>query len=685
MSSPLEPVVLRIALEPFCAHVETESAAKRIIGPVDFGWQTWQRHGPRALAFGAGMLANSPLGGSRRLVFCGYSPQWEGFYISSMGGAAYTFRHLGVNYVELSGRARNPSVLLLNHDGASPQARLVPCEDFEQIWQAYRAPDGTTLKGIFALQQALIDRWGGEYPPKQVRAFVVGPAAAKTREGAIVSNPVEKGRVTAVTDWCGRGGLGSQLFQQHNLVGCVFGGQWEPPVKESLKDYDPYFIAQFGERAIKVEKAATSKYSLDPKTGTGGTFGSNYHAMGEKLMSFNYRSVGEPRAERLKQQQAFIVAHYLKQFNEETIAKKQFEHCGEPCSVACKKMNGRFKKDYEPYHTLGPQVGVFDQRAAELLNDHADAMGFDAIQIGGTLAWIMECVATGRIAPEDYGLPPRSALRFEKFTADAQAFDLVNDSMRNARYAIATIDAILQEPRAAVFRAGIRAAAQELDRRHPDTRPGQCAVYLAHGAAGAMAPNQYFVPGMGSPMPIMGKYYVYYGADFLTPDELGRRNVERMVYELISDNTGLCRFHRQWGEQMAGKLAWERFGIDIDYFRHHFELARQIHAAEDGASIPWETERMAEMFFHYLRWQVESGKSVAHLAPWFAAVQSAGVSLESITADAPLPADHVALKKAAHLFWEAIRAAQTAAFSAMPRAEMTLAAPAVQATPTRDP
>ncbi|NWG30843.1 MAG: aldehyde ferredoxin oxidoreductase [Rhodocyclaceae bacterium] len=682
MPSPVQPTVLRIGLEPFAARTEIEPATNRTIGPVDFGWQAWRRHGPAVLTFGAGMLANSPLAGSRRLVFCGYSPQWESFYISSMGGAAHTFRHLGVDYVELTGRAARTSVLLLNHDGNEIRARLEPCEDFERFWQGYRAPDGTELKGIFALQQALIDRWGGEYLSKQVRAFVVGPAAARTIEGAIVSNPVEKGIVTGVTDWAGRGGLGSQLFRQHNLVGCVFGGHWEPPVKESLKDYDPYFIAHFGERAIKVEKAATSKYSLDPKTGTGGTFGSNYHAMGEKLMSFNYRSVFESREQRLRQQQAFIVDHYLQQFNAETIANKQFEHCGEPCSVACKKMNGRYKKDYEPYHTLGPQVGVFDQRAAELLNDHADAMGFDAIQIGGTLAWIMECVATGLIPPEDYGLPPRSALRFEKFTADPQDFDLVNDSMRNARYAMAVIDAILQDPRAAVFRAGIRAAARELDRRHPQTRPGQCAVYLAHGENGSMVPNQYFVPGMGSPMPLMGKYYVYYGPELLTPDELGRRNVERMVYELISDNTGLCRFHRQWGEPMAGKLAWERFGLDIDYFRHHFELAQQIQASEDGKSVPWETDRMAEMFFHYLRWQIESGKSLAHLSPW---LEAAGLALENITADATLPVDHAALRKAAHVFWEAIRAGQASAFAAPPRAEMKFAAPVEQAAPNRDP
>ena len=133
----------------------------------------------------------------------------------------------------------------------------------------------------------------------------------------------------------------------------------------------------------------TAKYCLDPKTNTGGTFGSNYHAMGDKILSFNYRSIYAPDEARLKQHDDFILEHYLKQFNEEIIKPKSFDHCGEPCAVVCKKYNGEFKKDYEPYEALGPQCGVFDQRAAELLNDHADAMGFDAIQIGGMIAWIM--------------------------------------------------------------------------------------------------------------------------------------------------------------------------------------------------------------------------------------------------------------------------------------------------------
>jgi glyceraldehyde-3-phosphate dehydrogenase (ferredoxin) len=627
-------------------------------GPVDLGLSMAKQH--NSLNIGAGIFAGSIFPGSNRLIINGFSQSWGNFYISSMGGAALVFDNLGINMVCIRGRASSPSILYLNRThGEEIEVDIVPVN----IWKIWENGRG----GIYSLIDYVLERFGGSYGTDP-RVLAVGPAAETTDMGAIASVPMKNGKATFVDTWAGRGGFGTKMLREHGIAAVIYGGTYIDEDFRDRKVADEWFTQKYNLKLATKDMEATTKYRFDPDFGTGGTFGSNYHAMGEKLMSFNYRSVFEPKAARLRQQQAFIVDHYLKQFNEETIAKKQFEHCGEPCSVACKKMNGHYKKDYEPYHTLGPQLGVFDQRAAELLNDHADAMGFDAIQIGGTLAWIMECVATGRIPPEDYGLPPKHQLRFEKFTADPQDFDLVEDSMKNARYAMATIDAILNDPRAAVFRHGIRAAARTLDQRHPDTRPGQCAVYLAHGENGSMVPNQYFVPGMGSPMPIMGKYYVYYGPELLAPDELGRRNVERMVYELICDNTGLCRFHRQWGETMAGKLAWERFGLDIDYFRHHFELARQIHASEDGKSMPWETERMAGMFFHYLRWQVESGKSLAQLAPCLEAAGEIGLSLEQITAAATLPADHAALKKVAHVFWEAIRAGQRAAFIAYTRA-----------------
>lgn len=585
-----------------------------ILGPVDYGWQRYNLY-PDSFTFGEGLLAGSSIPGSRRLVFAGWSPQWDGFYISSMGGAAYTFHGIGVNYVALRGQAAEPSVLLLNHKGGEVEVRLEPV-NYQPIWSSYADPAGHPLAGFYALQQALYDRYASEYEPDRVRIFTVGPASLYMNEGAIGSSPLRKGAFTPVVDWAGRGGLGSRLLQYHQVVGCVFGGDWEDPDLRDSAEIDAYFLEHFGKKTIQTDLAVTEKYRYFPEFETGGTFGVNMRELNERILSFNYRSIYAGEDQRLRQHDDFILKHYLAQFNEETIKPKNFLHCGEPCPVVCKKYYQRFKKDYEPYHVLGPQVGVFDQRAAEELNDYVDAMGFDAIQVGGTLAWIMELVADGLIPPEDFGFPPAGELKFQ-FTDDLRLFDLAADSAGNARYAIEVIHAILFDRRGAVFRQGMRAAALDLDQRYGIDSLNRT-VYLAHGETGYMAPNQYWVPGMFSPMPMMGKYYVYYGVEFLPPEALGRKHVERMTYELFSDNSGICRFHRKWAELITDEILCAHYGLEVDYKAHQFELARQIYQRERPKIGPWESERLIDLVMGYLEQWERHGLADPELKQWLA-------------------------------------------------------------------
>jgi glyceraldehyde-3-phosphate dehydrogenase (ferredoxin) len=132
-------------------------------------------------------------------------------------------------------------------------------------------------------------------------------------------------------------------------------------------------------------------------------------------------------------------------------------------------------------------------------------MGFDAIQMGSTISWLMELVRDGLIPPGELGLPPADALCFH-FANGGEAFDVVEDSARNADYAEAIADMILFSPAGAPFRGGMRSAARWLDATC-GTRTVDRAAYIPHGDNGCLAPNQYWVPGMLSPMPIMGKYF----------------------------------------------------------------------------------------------------------------------------------------------------------------------------------
>jgi glyceraldehyde-3-phosphate dehydrogenase (ferredoxin) len=110
---------------------------------------------------------------------------------------------------------------------------------------------------------------------------------------------------------------------------------------------------------------ATTKYRFEPDFETGGTFGVNFATLAGQTISFNYRSIYMDEVERLDIHEKCIVNHYLKQFNEEAIRPKHQRTCGEPFVAVCKKMRDEYKKDYEPYQTMGPLSGIFDQRAAE--------------------------------------------------------------------------------------------------------------------------------------------------------------------------------------------------------------------------------------------------------------------------------------------------------------------------------
>jgi glyceraldehyde-3-phosphate dehydrogenase (ferredoxin) len=583
-----------------------------ILGPVDYGWSRYRMY-PDSLSFGEGLLAGSSIPGSRRLVFTGWSNQWDGFYISSMGGAAYTFHGVGVNYVSLRGKAPETSVLLLNHKQGEVFVRLEPV-NVDVLWSGYANPEGRPLAGFFALQQALFDRYKGEYPEGKIRICAVGPTAKYTHEGAIGSNPLRKGELSVVTDWAGRGGLGSRMFRTNNLAAIIFGGEWEDPDLRDSSEIDAYFMEHFGKRTIQTDISVTEKYRYVPEFETGGTFGVNNRDMAEKIMSFNYTSIYHPDEERLKQHQEFILKHYLVQFNEETIKTKNFQHCGEPCPVVCKKINDIYKKDYEPYHALGPQIGVFDQRAAEEINDYADSMGMDAIQSGGTVAWIMDLVANGLIPPEDFNLPAASELAFQ-FTSDPEKFDVVKDSARNAAYAKAVIDMILFDPAGKVFRQGIRLAAMELDKKYK-IRSIDRAVFIPHGDEGHMAPNQYWVAGMFSPMPMMGKYFVFYENKFLPPDKLGKKCVERMTYELFNENSGICRFHRKWSETITDEILAAHYGLKVNYKEHQFNLARAIHEGESPKTVFWESERVVDLLITFLEQWSKAGLQDPDLAAW---------------------------------------------------------------------
>ncbi len=566
-------------------------------GPIDIGLYLSQSSD--CLNFGVGLLAGSIFPGSNRLFFTGRSPCWHGYYVSSMGGAGLIFDNLGINLVSIVGRAASPSILCLNRvHGEEIQVEVVaidPVRIFE-----------TAPGGVYSLMDHAMARFGERYE-NDPRVLAVGPAAAVTDFGAIASAPVKNGQVTPIDTWAGRGGFGSKLLRDHGLAAVIFGGTFVDEDFRDRKVADEWFERRYQKKLMAKDIEATVKYRFDPAFATGGTFGVNFAQLGGRLLTFNYRSIHMSEEDRCELHQRFVVDHYLRQFNDETIATRSMKNCGEPCPAVCKKMHGKFKKDYEPYQTMGPLCGIFDQRAAEKLTHHADCLGFDAISVGGVLSWLMDCLDSGLVKPAELGLTGSPV-----FSPDG--FAVETDSLHNAELGVAMLDAIIARRGILEFGLGARRLARQLGHARGwgmvDRFP-----YNAFGRGGWMVPNQYWTPGVLSPMPIMGKYYMHYGDDFLPPRELGRRNAGRMIGELTMDNLGVCRFHRQWAEEMIPEIMGSLYGLKEDYLERIRVTAIRLNCR--NASIPWESKCNRDFIHTYLRRRHEVvGDRDAELVRW---------------------------------------------------------------------
>ncbi|MBF0528556.1 MAG: aldehyde ferredoxin oxidoreductase [Deltaproteobacteria bacterium] len=561
-------------------------------GPVDLGLFLAAKH--QSLNIGVGLLAGSIFPGSNRLVVSGFSPCWGSFYVSSMGGAGLVFDNLGVNMLAVIGRAPGPSVLYINRlHGEEVDLSLAPI-DLDQVWKDGRG-------GVYSVMDWTLSKLGNRYR-NEPRILAVGPAARATDFGAIVSAPVNnQGKISYVDTWAGRGGFGSKMLREHNLAAVIYGGTHLDEDFRDRKVADQWFVEKYQKKLMAKDMEATTKYRFDPKADTGGTFGVNYATIGGRVLAFNYRSMYWDEQTRLDLHQHFIVDHYLKQFNDETIKTKSFHTCGEPCTAVCKKMHGEFKKDYEPYQTMGPLCGIFDQRAAEKLNHHADMYGFDAISAGGVLAWLLEAVHEKLLTPQELGLTAEPVFTPEGFQLEA-------DSLHNADLAVSLLDGIIKGEGILNLSEGARKVARRLARER-SKKILDMFIYNANARKGWMVPNQYWTPGVLSPMAITGKYYMMYGQEFYPPRELGRRNAKRFMAELILDNLGLCRFHRNWAEEMAPEIIESLYSQKKEYLAGIAMTAGRINSR--NSAIFWESSRNIDFIYTYLKRRHEIDKDQA--------------------------------------------------------------------------
>ena len=116
-------------------------------------------------------------------------------------------------------------------------------------------------------------------------------------------------------------------------------------------------------------------------------------------------------------------------------------------------------------------------------------------------------------------------------------------------------------------------------------------------------------------MAIMGKYYMYYGSEFMPPRKLGRINAQRFRGELIMDNLGACRFHRLWAEEMLPEVIGSLYGQKEGFLQRLGITAGRINSR--NASVFWESERAADYVHTFLKRHHEmDGNNDGELLDW---------------------------------------------------------------------
>jgi glyceraldehyde-3-phosphate dehydrogenase (ferredoxin) len=170
--------------------------------------------------------------------------------------------------------------------------------------------------------------------------------------------------------------------------------------------------------------------------------------------------------------------------------------------------------------------------------------------------------------------------------------------MHNAELGVALLDAIVKRKGILDISEGARKFARRLARAKGNDILNRF-VYSAYARKGWMVPNQYWTPGVLSPMPIMGKYYMHYGQDFIEPRELGRTNATRLSSELVMDTLGFCRFHRGWAEEMIPEIMGSLYDLREEFSANLKTTASRINSR--NASVFWESDRNADFIYAFLK------------------------------------------------------------------------------------
>ncbi len=558
--------------------------------------ETWNYpplHKRNIVVLGKGPLTGLGLFGSHRLTFVFRSPISHGLHASSMGGAGYWLMRTGLDLIIVSGFSTSPCLVFIEYLKSKGLEVYYHCIEDSELWRIYNNYEG--LKGTRGLHRYIAKIILKDKNLRNYRMLLVGPSSWKTIIGGVFSWVDNgKGYPSPVQDSASRGGAGSVLAQAHGLAGIIVGGDLEVVNKEKAESAKRTAERILGKKLTSAIMESTSKYRYDPKLGTGGTFGVNYYVYRELVPALAYNTIYMSRTVRLHVHKQ-IMKYFWKPFQQKVFEamKKPWFTCGEPCSVACKKVVDNVKLDYEPAHAMGPMIGVIELESSMKLVENTDDYGIDAIEAGHIIAWLFDSMEKGLLEPRELGLKNNPSL--DPLTLSPET------SRINYMIAEKILDSIVEtngEIYALIGRHGARYAAKILDELYDSIvkRRGysfkDLLVYAAFGTSGYMTPNYYWSPGMIAPLFVLGRYWTNYSPTYNDPEHYAESSVSRAINEMIIDNAGICRFHRKWISKVIDALYSEVLGADVDLEQRMMETYKLIagyNIRADAEPVPWES------------------------------------------------------------------------------------------------
>ena len=307
------------------------------------------------------IFASAPLAGTGLTTTAKYAVVTKspltGFIADSLSSSffALELKAVGVDAVVLTGRAPNPSYLIIDDRG-------VELRDARHLWGRSATDTENAIR---------------EEVHQGVRVAAVGVAGENQVRFATISN---EGR------HAGRGGVGAVMGSK-NLKAVVLSGNAVVSVA------DPEGVA--------ATATILRQRSLGEHT-------AKYREIGTVANLAVFDRLGALPTHNF-QQPTFAAADTL---SGESLTENSFSrrHGCAFCTIRCERLfksqsGNEQRMEYETLFALGPLCGIEDPEAVLEAARLCDLYGLDSISTGGTLAWAMECVERGF-------LPEAGDLRF---------------------------------------------------------------------------------------------------------------------------------------------------------------------------------------------------------------------------------------------------------------------------------